>query len=70
MAGADVSIPCKSVLIVCAAPHGAAKEGSSIVSVVGAGIFKRFVTAANSLKLLPTPLAKRDLQNFLAHAGA
>ena len=52
----------------CLFNPGAAGEGSSIVSVVGAGIFKCFKTAENSLKLLTSPLAKRDPQNFMAHA--
>ena len=52
----------------CLFNPGAAGEGNGIVSVVGAGIFKCFKTAENSLKLLTSALAKREPQNYMAHA--
>ena len=36
--------------------------------MVGSGIFKCFKTAENSLKLLTSALAKREPQNYMAHA--
>lgn len=36
--------------------------------MIGSGIFKCFKTAENSLKLLTSALAKREPQNFMAHA--
>lgn len=36
--------------------------------MIGSGIFKCFKTAENSLKLLTSALAKRDPQNYMAHA--
>lgn len=61
-----VLIDCQ--LLQCLFNPGAAGEGNSIVSVIGSGIFKCFKTAENSLKLLTSALAKREPQNYMAHA--
>ena len=48
--------------------QGSGGDNVGVISVIGNGIFKCFRIVDNTLKLLPSALAKHDPQNYTAHA--